>query len=164
MYPPPSEVDLSQEADTAPRLEPWTEVTDREIQNAIFTSSPKKAPGPDLLAFRIIQQAYKIIPGILNKLYTTVLHHGYHPTSWRQGIGAILKKSGDRDSQLPKSYRIITLLNCLGKVAEKILATRLSYLGPDILDNDQMRGRKHQSAIDAVMAMVHDINRNGKEQ
>ena len=100
-YPKPPEIDLGQEADTAPRLEPWIEVTDKEIQNAIFTSSPKKAPGPDLLAFRIIQQAYKTIPGILNMLYTTILRHRYHPTSWHQGIGAILKKSGDRDSQLP---------------------------------------------------------------
>ena len=49
MYPKPPEVDLGQEADTAPRLEPWIEVTDKEIQNAIFTSSPKKALGPDLL-------------------------------------------------------------------------------------------------------------------
>ena len=48
-------------------------------------------------------------------------------------------------------------MNCLGKIAEKILATRLAYLGPDILDNDQIGGRKKRSAIDIVMALVHDI-------
>ena len=29
---------------------------------------------------------------------------------------------------MPKAYRVISLLNYLGKVAEKIIATRLSYL------------------------------------
>ncbi len=29
---------------------------------------------------------------------------------------------------VPKAYRVIALLNCLGKVLERILAQRLSYL------------------------------------
>ena len=64
----------------------------REAKRATWTNWLSQAKGND------IWQAYKTIPGIMNKLYTTVLRHGYHPTSWRQGIGAILKKSGDRDS------------------------------------------------------------------
>ena len=36
MDPKPPGVGLGQEADTAPRLEPWTEVTNKEIQNAIY--------------------------------------------------------------------------------------------------------------------------------
>jgi hypothetical protein len=47
----------------------------------------------------------------------------------------------------------------LGKVAEKIIATRLSYLAEstDLLDSDQMGGRRQKSAIDAVLSFVHDI-------
>ena len=33
------------------------------------------------------------------------------------------------DYSLPKSYRIITLLNYLGKIVEKIVANRLAYFG-----------------------------------
>ena len=94
---------------------------------------------------------------VFDKLYSTLLRNGYHPRIWRQEIGAILKKSGKRNDQLPKSYRIITLLNCLGKIAKKILATRLSYLGPDILDRGQIGGRKKRSAIDTIIVMVYDI-------
>ena len=41
-----------------------------------------------------------------------------------------------RDYTLLKSYRIITLLDYLGKISEKILATRLAYFTPEILDTD----------------------------
>ncbi len=60
---------------------------------------------------------------------------------------------------MSKTYRIITLLNCLDKVAEKIIAVRLSYtaeINDKLLDFDQMKDRKQRSAIDAVLNLVHD--------
>ena len=69
------------------------------------------------------------------------------------------------DYSQQKSYRIITLLNSLGKIAEKIGPNRLAYLGENsnLLDIKQMGRRKNHSAIDAVMNVVHNIkiaNRN----
>ena len=54
---------------------------------------------------------------------------------------------------------MISLLNCLGKVAEKIIATRLSFLAKltDLLDPDQIDGRRQNSAIDAILSLVYDI-------
>ncbi len=59
----------------------------------------------------------------------------------------------------PKSYRIISLLNCLGKIAEKIIAVRLTYLAEttDLLHFNQIGGRRKKSAIDVVMILIHDI-------
>ena len=47
----------------------------------------------------------------------------------------------------------------MGKVAEKIIATRLSHLAEstDLLDSNQMGGKKQKSAIDAILSLVHDI-------
>ncbi|EMD67050.1 hypothetical protein COCSADRAFT_47030, partial [Bipolaris sorokiniana ND90Pr] len=42
--------------------------------------------------------------------------------------GAILKKPSKPDYSIPKAYRVITLLSYLGKVIERIIAKRLSYL------------------------------------
>ncbi len=59
-----------------------------------------------------------------------------------------------------KTYRIITLLNCLNKVAEKIIAMQLSYtaeINDKLLNFDQMRDRKQRSAINAVLNLVHDM-------
>jgi hypothetical protein len=51
------------------------------------------------------------------------------------------------------------LLNCLGKISEKILVTRLSKLAEvsDLLYKDQMGGRKQRSAVDAALCLTHDI-------
>jgi len=52
------------------------------------------------------------------------------------------------------------LLNCLNKVAEKIIAVQLSYtaeINDKLLDFDQMKDRKQKSAINAVLNLVHDV-------
>jgi hypothetical protein len=71
----------------------------------------------------------------------------------------ILKKLDKLNYSILKTYRIITLLNCLDKVTEKIIAVQLSYtaeINDKLLNFDQMRGRKQRSAIDAVLNLVHD--------
>ena len=59
----------------------------------------------------------------------------------------------------PKAYRIIDLLNCLGKISERIIATRLSYIAEtsDLLHNEQMGGRRYRATIDTVLCLLHDI-------
>src|SRR5947207_644650 len=65
----------------------------------------------------------------------------------------------NRKATISKSYRVVSLLNCMGKIAEKIIATRLSYIveTSDLLDSDQISDRRQKSAIDAVMTLIHDI-------
>ena len=159
MYPKPPEISQDIDISNTQEEAQWNSLTNNEVKQAIFTSSPKKAAGPDEIGFAIIQEAYKAIAEVMNLTYKILIKNGFHPQCWREGTGVILKKQGKPDYSLPKAYRIITLLNCLGKVAEKIMATRLSYLSQisDLLDTDQTGGRKQRSAIDAVMALTHDI-------
>ena len=60
-------------------------------------------------------------------LFQQLIQQGHHPTQWRKGLGAILRKPNKSDYSKPKAYRIITLLKCLEKVSEKIIANRLIY-------------------------------------
>ena len=94
-------------------------------------------------------------------VYTRLIDLGYHPKCWRESIGAILKKPNKPDYSIPKAYRIIALLNYLGKISEKVIATRLAYLGEttDLLHQSQLGGRKYRSAIDAALILTHDIQR-----
>ena len=46
----------------------------------------------------------------------------YHPQKWKQACGILLKKVEKRDLTLVKSYRVISLLNCMGKLVEKVIA------------------------------------------
>ncbi len=136
----------------------WPEVTKDEIKAAIFTSSIKKAAGPDTISFLILQKIYAVLENRFYKLYKALIQFGYHPKCWKQAVGVILKKP-NRKATIPKFYRVVSLLNCLGKVAEKIIAARLSYTAEtsDLLHIDQIEGRRQKSAIDAVLSLIHDI-------
>jgi len=56
------------------------------------------------------------------------LKAGYHPKSWRKAIAVALRKPGKADYSNPRAYHLITLLECLGKILEKIVARRLTFL------------------------------------
>ncbi len=102
---------------------------------------------------------YKTILKIFNLVYLDLIENNYHSKIWRKGTRIILKKLNKLNYSILKTYRIITLLNCLNKVAEKIIAVQLSYtaeINDKLLNFDQMRDRKQRSVIDAVLNLVHD--------
>ena len=138
---------------------PWPVLSVKEVQNAIKSSSAKKAPGPDRIGFEIIQQAYTATPSIFETVYSVLFNYGYHPRCWRKGIGIILPKSKKEDYSNPKAYRVITLLSCLGKVLEKIIATRLSFLAntSSLLHSTQLGSRKQRSAVDTALLLQHYV-------
>ena len=92
-------------------------------------------------------------------LFKKLLNFGYHPTCWREAVGAVLPKSKKPDYSVPKAHRIVALLNCLGKISEKIMANRLAYISEkyNILHPNQIGGRKQRSAVDAALSLVNDI-------
>ena len=78
----------------------------------------------------------------------------------------IIKKFNKENYSDPKSYRIISLLNCLDKISERIIAERLAYIAEvtDLLYFDQIGGRKQKSAIDAAISLLSDIEINKHEK
>ena len=94
-------------------------------------------------------------------MYSTLITKGYHPLCWRYATGCVLAKPGKPDYGVPKAYRVISLLNCLGKVTERILAKRLGVMaetGP-LLHNSQMGGRAKRSAIDTALLLTDYVER-----
>jgi len=137
----------------------WSRVIEEKIKHAINFSTFRKALESDNISFAIIQRAYKTILKIFNLVYSDLIKNDYHLKIWREDMKIILKKSNKSNYSISKTYRIITLLNCLNKVAEKIIAVQLSYtaeINDKLLNFDQMRDRKQRSAIDAVLNLVHD--------
>ena len=115
----------------------WPELSESELKQAIYTSSKQKAPDPDGISFIIIQNLYPVLKKQFYNLYKRLLDTGYHPYCWREATGVVLSKP-NRNKALPQSYRIISLLNCLGKITEKIIAQRLAFLAEttDLLYSD----------------------------
>ncbi len=141
-----------------PRWE-WPELINSEIESALLSSNNKKAPGNDGIGFTLLKRAYKIAPELFNGLYKACFQLGYHPRAWRDSVGIILPKPNKPDYSIPKAYRIISLLNCIGKVLEKVFANRLGYLAnvESLLDDSQLGGRQQHSAIDTAFLLLYHI-------
>jgi ribonuclease HI len=140
----------------------WSSLTASELELACSAKIKGKTPGPDSISQDIILKAYRAIPDVFYQLYSCLLDIGYHPKCWKQATGAILKKPGKPDYSAPKAYRVISLLNCLGKVSERILAQRLGYLAETttLLHPSQIGGRLKKSAIDTALLLTNEIELN----
>ena len=77
-----------------------------------------------------------------------------------------MEKLNKRDCILVKLYQVISLLNCLGKVVEKLIMERLSQFckSKAKLHKEQMRERKHQSAIDVAVLMIYKVYKTGEDK
>jgi hypothetical protein len=159
--PPPVSPDINLEGYRAKEWK-WPVLDETELFNACSTKIKGKTPGPDLITQEIIVRAYKAIPSIFYIVYSILLNTGYHPKIWKQATGFILKKSSKPDYSLPKAYRVISLLNCLGKVSERIFARRLSYLAETttLLHPSQIGGRLKKSAINAALLLHTEVELN----
>ena len=50
---------------------------------------------------------------------------GYHPTEWKKARRILFEKGKKQDFGLVKSYQVISLLNCIGKVVDKVVVMDL---------------------------------------
>jgi hypothetical protein len=77
----------------------------------------------------------------------------------------IIKKLGKADFGISKAYRPISLLNCLGKISEKIMATRLAHMAEKhhLLQHLQIGGRPKRSTVDTVMLLMSIIDKGKRE-
>ncbi len=99
-------------------------------------------------------------------LYFELINKDHHLVCWRERVKTILKKSNKSNYTTSKTYKIITLLNSLEKIFEKIIASRLSFFEQtsDLLYSSQMKERKELSAVNAVMNLTHDIELSLKKR
>ena len=72
--------------------------------------------------------------GRIHKLINLSIAHSYVPTAWKLAKLHPLLKSGKDLARLLESYRPISLLECLGKLVERIVATRLE----DVVERSQL--------------------------
>jgi len=83
----------------------------------------------------------------------------HHP-SWKQALVTVILKNNKKDMALPKSHCPIQLIECLGKLVEKIIARRITYdLGRyELMPFNQFGSQSNSSCLDAAMALTHNIH------
>jgi hypothetical protein len=92
-------------------------------------------------------------------LMTACLKAGHHPRPWKEAIVCVVPKPNRADYTLAKNFRPISLLECLGKLLEKVVA-KIIYGEMEkhaLVPTTQFGGRNTSSALDAGLTLLHDI-------
>lgn len=137
----------------------YSSITKIMVDKALFCQLIKKAPSPNMHNFGILCILWDWNLDCITSVATQAIRLQYHPEKWRHAKGVLLEKPNKRDCSLVKSYRVISLLNCLGKIVEKLVAKQLAqfYDANEKLHKDQMRARKNRSAIDTTAILVQKV-------
>jgi hypothetical protein len=101
---------------------PYDAVTESEIADALCPTSNKSAPGPSGYNYKLVKWAFAANPSRLQSLFEACLLLGHHLKEWKTATIAVIPKLGKDDYSLLKCYCLVALLECLGKLLEKIIA------------------------------------------
>ncbi len=111
-----------------PQLELFNwEFSMAELENALSSLKPKRAPGLDQLAPEFFRQLGPTCKSELLNLINRSWVQGRLPASWKQAVIAAIPKTGKPPSD-PDSYRPIALLNLIPKIMERMVHARILAL------------------------------------
>ncbi|OAQ63773.1 endonuclease/reverse transcriptase [Purpureocillium lilacinum] len=132
--------------------------TDTEVQDATIRTG-KTSPGSDNITVKMLKAAWHIIGEHVRRLYEGCLRLGHHPQPFREAEVVMIAKPGRRNLSTARAWRPISLLSCLGKGLERLIARRLAWasIHYGVLHPQQAGALPKRSAVDLVAALVHDI-------
>jgi ribonuclease HI len=142
-------------------------ITLEEVEAALFSANPDRAPGIDGLTIRVWREVWPVLQQQIWLLFSTSLRQGKMPSQWKVAKIIPLKKASKDDYTIPKNYRPISLLATLGKIMESVIATRIAYFTEvhRLLPNNHFGARKQKSTIHALSYLqesIFDAWRGGK--
>ncbi|KAF8651846.1 hypothetical protein AX14_008453 [Amanita brunnescens Koide BX004] len=116
----------------------------QEIQDAVSLTSNSSAPGPDHVTWELLKRALQVngAPEGLRHLFNQIGSSGIWPSWFKESTCVIIPKPNKPRYNVPKAFRPISLLNTMGKLLTKIIATRMQFdcLKYDILHPGQCGG------------------------
>jgi hypothetical protein len=138
---------------------PMQPITQHEVEDALADTSNTSAPGPLGIGYRLIKWAVAETPELFAQLFNACLSLGIHPPQFKSATIAIIAKPRKADKSSPRAYRPIALLECLSKLLEKVIASRIAFeVGKhELVPTTQFGGRPKSSVIDACLSLTHDI-------
>jgi len=135
------------------------DITEKEVLQAIASTPPLKAAGPDGIINRVLHIAASQVAPHLKRIFNWSLRLGYCPAHFRRSTTIVLRKPGKDDYTTPKAYRPIALLNTIGKLMDAIIAKRISYMTEthQLLPSTHIGGRKGRATDHALHIIIGKI-------
>ncbi|KAF8622873.1 hypothetical protein AX15_006683 [Amanita polypyramis BW_CC] len=140
-----------------------SKISSFEIKEAIKTTTNTSAPGYSNISWRhlkILLRDAEFITAITT-LFNNILDEGLWPREFKIANTVVIPKLKRDDYSKPKNFRPIALLDCIGKLLSKVLATRLQdeALKHDLLHPLQFGGIKQRSTTDAGLILTEFIKK-----
>ena len=135
------------------------EINVLEITKTLQKCRNRSAPGEDQISYLILKNLDKENLSNIALIYNSCLKTGYFPNAWKQAKVVMLPKPG-KDLTKPTSYRPISLLPAMGKIFERIVASRLSAFleKVDYFDENQAGFRKKRSTVDQLFKLSQSVS------
>ena len=163
---PTIEADLSDIADTSFEdstfplsLEVSDTVEPQEITSLLRTRRPHRAPGSDSIPNEFLKAMGEPLTVAVAALATACWKIGHYPKQLKLARTVALRKPGKAAYNTPGAWRLIALLNTVGKLIEAITAKRIQKAAEEhhLLPASQMGVRKGCSTETALELLVEQV-------
>ncbi|KAF4332062.1 reverse transcriptase, partial [Fusarium beomiforme] len=105
-----------------PRSIPFLlEISLEEAQYATLHTG-NTSPGSDNITVDLLKAVWYIIGTHVRRLFERCLSVGHHPKPFKEAEVVMIAKPGRRDLTSPRAWRPVSLLSCLGKGLERLIA------------------------------------------
>lgn len=140
------------QCDSEAKLTPFTE---QELTQASNKLKSGKAPGPGKIPAEILKKVVSKRQKYVLRVYNSLAENGIFPKVWKRAELVLLRK-GDKSTDMPSSYRPISLLDVEGKLYEQLVAARLRQelkKSGDLSDR-QYGFREGRQTVDAIKRVL----------
>merc|ERR1712015_315561 len=150
-----------EEGDTSPLV---ATPTVEEVLQHLRRCKTNSAAGHDGVGYNLLKRVPPSYMAYITKMFGACLRIGYFPREWKHAKTIMVPKP-DKDLSQAKNYRPISLLSCLGKLFERLLAGRLSgHLEEKGFFNKNQSGfRRGKMTSDHLLRLVEESHQGFRE-
>ena len=96
-----------------------------ELELNLAKCKNRSAVGQDGISYFLIKKLPEKMKQSMCQVFSDAIRLGYFPKKWKTAVVKLIPKP-NKDTKFAKNYRPISLLSCIGKVIERIIANRVS--------------------------------------
>jgi len=136
---------------------------EEEVEECIRKQGDKRALGENGVGRKVVKMMWECKGGRrkIMGIYRRSLELGYMVKRWRRSVGIVMKKPKKQDYSLPSSYRVINLLDVLGKGLERVVNGRLERGKQVGMGDEQFEARKGRRGMEVVGSLYRKCEEGG---
>lgn len=129
-----------------------------DVLESALERCKNSAPGLDNIPYLFLKKLTASSKRTLLFFYNYVFSSNSFPSPWKLATVIPVYKEG-KEGRFPKSYRPISLTNCICKVMERMVSNRLNYFieSKNLLSPHQFGFREGHSTAEPLVILEHSI-------